>query len=71
MAVREIPLKEHSYLMDKDIPRTISTSVDQRHPLEDASVSDFQDRVRMTLLADRALNDKVTVTVVRWFFTDS
>lgn len=72
MAVRKIPLKQHSYLTDKEAPHTISTSADQCHPLEDASVSNFQDRVRMTLLTDRALNDKVAFTAVDFhrFFTN-
>jgi ATP-dependent RNA helicase DDX55/SPB4 len=58
MAIRKIPLKEQPYLPGTDFSNACSSD-----KVEDPSVETFQECMRRTLLTDRALHDKVPLSV--------
>ncbi|RDB22497.1 ATP-dependent rRNA helicase SPB4 [Hypsizygus marmoreus] len=62
MALRKIPLKEHSYLERHSSNESPQASEDDRP--EDLQVQDFLTRIRTTLLTDRAIHDQAAKAFV-------
>lgn len=65
MAVRKIPLKEQPFLAEDGSTISRPSLMDQDiKPVEDLNVSSYHERIRESLLTDRALHDQVLMHVL-------
>lgn len=63
MAVRKIPIKERSYLLEHSLaPPILEEEEDKDTRPDDPTVTLYLEKIRKTLLSDRAIHDQVRTT---------